>query len=50
MAKPADIVQAFMGTMGKGDFVAARKYLDDNLSFQCESGICSRVVQTSTHL
>jgi hypothetical protein len=34
MAKPADIVQGFMGAMGKGDFVAARKYLDDHLSFQ----------------
>ena len=34
MAKPADIVQGFMGAMGKGDFVAARKYLDDQLSFQ----------------
>ena len=34
MAKPADIVQKFMGALGKGDFVAARKYLDDHLSFQ----------------
>jgi hypothetical protein len=34
MAKSADIVQGFMGAMGKGDFVAARKYLDTNLSFQ----------------
>ena len=34
MAKAADIVQGFMGAMGKGDFVAARKFLDSNLSFQ----------------
>ena len=34
MAKPADIVQKFLGALGKGDFVAARKYLDDHLSFQ----------------
>lgn len=34
MAKPADIVQKFMGALGKGDFVAARKHLDDHLSFQ----------------
>ena len=34
MAKPADVVQKFMGALGKGDFVAARKYLDDHLSFQ----------------
>lgn len=34
MAKAADIVQGFMGAMGKGDFVAARKFLDNNLSFQ----------------
>ena len=33
MAKPAEIVQKFMGALGKGDFVAARKYLDDHLSF-----------------
>ena len=34
MAKAADIVQGFIGAMGKGDFVAARKFLDSNLSFQ----------------
>ena len=34
MAKSADVVQGFMTAMGKGDFVAARSYLDDNLSFQ----------------
>ena len=34
MAKPADIVQQFMGALGKGDFVAARRYLGDHLSFQ----------------
>ena len=34
MAKPAEVVQGFMRAMGKGDFVAARKYLDDNLSFR----------------
>ena len=33
MAKPAEIVQKFMGALGKGDFVAARAYLDDHLSF-----------------
>jgi len=34
MAKAADIVQGFIGAMGKGDFVAARKFLDSDLSFQ----------------
>src|SRR5262249_6148643 len=34
MARAIDIVQGFMGAMGKGDFVAARKHLDDHLSFQ----------------
>ena len=34
MAKAADIVQGFMGAMGKGDFVAARRFLDSNLSFR----------------
>ena len=34
MANPVDIVQGFMGAMGKGDFVAARKFLNDDLSFQ----------------
>ena len=34
MAQPADIVQKFLRALRKGDFVAARKYLDDHLSFQ----------------
>ena len=34
MANTAAIVQGFMQAMEKGDFGAARKYLDDNLSFQ----------------
>jgi hypothetical protein len=34
MASAGQVVQGFMGAMGKGDFAAARKYLDDNLSFR----------------
>jgi hypothetical protein len=34
MANAGQVVQGFMGAMGRGDFAAARKYLDDNLSFR----------------
>src|SRR5215470_14591292 len=34
MANAGQVVQGFMGAMGKGDFSAARKLLHDNLSFR----------------
>ena len=34
MANAGQVVQGFMGAMGKGDFAAARKYLHENLSFR----------------
>jgi hypothetical protein len=34
MAKPTEIVQGFIQAVGTGDWVAARKYLADDLSFQ----------------
>jgi hypothetical protein len=34
MVGAVEIVQKFMGAIGKADFAAARVYLDDNLSFQ----------------
>ncbi|HEV2548915.1 MAG TPA: nuclear transport factor 2 family protein [Stellaceae bacterium] len=34
MANAGQVVQGFMGAMGKGDFAAARKYLHDDLSFR----------------
>ena len=34
MAGAGQVVQSFMGAMGKGDFTQARKYLLDNLSFR----------------
>ncbi len=34
MAEAVDIVQAFMRTLGEGDFTTARRYLADDLVFQ----------------
>ena len=34
MANAGQVVQGFMGAMGKRDFSAARKFLHDNLSFR----------------
>jgi hypothetical protein len=34
MAGADQVVQSFMGAMGKGDFTEARRYLHDNLSFE----------------
>jgi len=34
MANAGQVVQGFMGAMGKGDFAVARKYLHENLSFR----------------
>jgi len=34
MASAGQVVQSFMGAMGKGDFAEARRYLHDNLSFR----------------
>ena len=34
MAKPADIVQRFMGAMGKGDFITGSRVADRQISSQ----------------
>lgn len=34
MTGAGEVVQGFMQSLGKGDFSSARKFLDDNLSFQ----------------
>jgi hypothetical protein len=34
MASAGQVVQSFMGAMGKGDFAGARTYLHDDLSFR----------------
>ena len=34
MSNAGQVVQGFMGAMGKGDFSTARKFLHDNLSFR----------------
>jgi hypothetical protein len=34
MTNAGQVVQGFVGAMGKGDFADARKYLHDNLSFR----------------